>query len=47
MIRRLFCALGKHRYRHLGDDYRDRIYLCEHCGRRHVERYTLRIDRLR
>jgi hypothetical protein len=47
MIRRLLCALGKHRYRHLGDDYRDKIYLCEHCGRRHVERYTLRIDRLR
>jgi hypothetical protein len=46
MIRRLLCLIGRHRYRHVGDERRDRVYRCERCGRRQVVLYTLRIDRL-
>jgi hypothetical protein len=43
---RLKCGLNRHDYAPLGLDYKDKIYRCRVCGRRHVERYTLRIDRL-
>jgi hypothetical protein len=43
---RLKCTINRHDYASLGMDYKDEVFRCRTCGRRHVEIYTLRIDRL-
>ena len=46
MLQAIKCFFGKHAFKSLGKINQDEIYACSRCGRRHIELYTLRIDRL-
>ncbi len=46
MLQAVKCSLGSHDYKLIGMLDKDKVFACKHCGARHVERYSLRIDRI-
>lgn len=47
LISSLRCAIGRHQFNFVGLDFKDEVHVCRDCGKRHVKRHTLRINRLR